>query len=157
MSRMTFPLCLSFFLLATPSFAIQGKDPDAQAKAVLLQFLQARQAKNLDALMKTVDVPWYHDGKSVMTDLKEVEAEFRSLILRKNQPQVEFEVKHLVPYRVMVSLFKEHERRMTDQVLSPEDRVAIIAVRTVGSNKEEKLLLFIRLRDGQAKMAGIMN
>lgn len=157
MSRMTFPLCLALFLLVTPCFALQGNAPDAQAKAVLLQFLRARQANNLDEIMKTVAVPWYLDGKSVLMDLKELEAEFRALVLRKNQQKVEFEVKLIVPYKVMVSKFREDERRMTDQVMAPDDRVAIIAVRPVGSNKEDTLLLFIRIRDGQAKMVGIMN
>lgn len=157
MSRMTFPLCLSLFFLSPPSFAYQDVDPDTPARAVVQQFLRFRQDLNQDDLMTTVDVPWYHDGKSVITDRAELAAEFKALLIRPNQEKVSFEIRRLMPYRAVQEKFTEDERRMADRVLQPEDRVALIVVRPVSTDTERKILLFVRMRDGQAKVVGLMN
>jgi hypothetical protein len=144
-------------LLAFPFLAKPGDDLEAAAQTVLKDFFRARERRNLDDLMKTVDVPWYHDGKSVITDRKELAQEFHGLLARKGQSKADYQVRRLLPYRLLKDRFTADERRMIDSVLTDEDRIALVTVRPAGTDQESTMLLFVRLRNGQAKVVGIRN
>ena len=59
-------------------------DPEQQAKAFAEQVLKTMLAKDLDAVMKMADVPWYHDKKKVIKDAAELKRELKSLFDQKD-------------------------------------------------------------------------
>ena len=156
MSRMTYSLCFSY-LLFTASPVAAADASEAQARAAVQDFLSAREGRNLDDLMKVVDVPWYHDRKSVITERNELQNEFHRLLSRKNQAKVRYELRRLSSYQELRDRFTEDERRMIDQVITPKDMIAFITVSAVGADRLDVLLLLVRLRDGHGKVVGIQN
>lgn len=155
MSRMTFPLCLLFLHVTATTFA--ASDQDAVVKTAVQKFLQGREDRNLDDVMKVVDVPWYHDNKSVITDRQELQAEFHRLLSRKNRTKTTSEIKRILPFSQVRSQFTEDQLRMLDAVLAPTDCVVLIAVQEAGLDRSRIMPIFVRLRDGQAKVVGLLN
>src|SRR5262245_21684588 len=94
MSLHTFALFLS--LLASED---RPGAPADQAKAAAEAFMKGFQYLNLDDIMKIVDTPWYHDGKTVVYDRKELQTDFGRLLDRyRGSPKVKYEFKAQLAY-----------------------------------------------------------
>src|SRR5215510_3558858 len=80
--------------VAAPQVCAADKDED-KAKEVSLAFLKAFKAKDLDAVMKTVDVPfaWDSDGEAeIITKRDELKAKMKALLETEETDRIPTEV-----------------------------------------------------------------
>lgn len=150
-----------FFLLAfcqpTPTDR-PATSSAAKATAAAEAFLRGFQFLNLDDIMKSVDVPWFHDGKTVIHDRKELEDEFARLLDRyRGTPKMQFELKKQMTYGSLRDSLEPEERKLVDEVLRPEDFVQLVRLKNPQTNKGESIVLFVRGKEGEFKVVGLKN
>ncbi len=162
-----FPALL--FLAAAPLVArtdppnAASNDVDRTAREAADRFLQAVYGRDLEQLMAQVAVPWFHDGKTVLTERADVEQEFKQMQdKRRNDPSVpRWEVRTVIPYRAVRDQTAPAERRMLDQVLSPDDRLVLVHLqrpKAKGADApppEETVVLLVKVQGGKALIAGL--
>ena len=125
---------------------VKPKDPKQLAKEAAEQFLKAAKAKNLDGLMKIADVPWYSDGV-VVKDRDELKQGLE-FSLRGTRPPPS-EVIRITTYGEIRELLKKDRREPADEVLVKDDLAVF-----VGQKGKPMGVLFVRVRDGKAKVTG---
>jgi hypothetical protein len=145
---------LALCLLALPLALADEDKSDKSSREVVDQFMKATQKSDLGAVLKVVDVPWFHQGDRVIEKRDDLQKEFDLLFKKKNFADLKFELKRLVPYSEVRSKSMPEERQLLDAVLTANDRVALVQVDTEKKGKEN-IVLLVRLKDGQAKVVGI--
>lgn len=137
-------------------YATADKDED-KAKEAAVAFLKAVKAKDLDAVMKTVDVPYLSDDKGSVKliekteDLKEALKPF----LEKVQPdKVPSEVgKTLDLPAIRELLAKKDDKKIIESIEKVLGKAGY-AVFLVQNGKERGAVL-VRIKDGKAAVVGI--
>ena len=147
-------LASSMCLGLTP---LPAKDaPEEEARHLVGSFMQALKASDLDGLLAVVDVPWFHDGKRILNDRADLKAEFKQLLEKKKDlSALTFDIKQLTPYRTLRPKTNVEERKLLDEVITPDDYVALLRVEV--KTKVEHVVLAIRRRDCVVKIVGIKN
>lgn len=144
-------------IMQSPAVPTPGSANDP-ALRVLTQFLNAVQSGSLDDVLPHIDVPWFMDGKLVITDPEELKNEFHGLLTRrKGKPRATCTVKRDLPYGEVRTRFEDVERRMLDRVLVETDRMFLVAIDNGKDPRPETVVVFVRVRDGQARVVGIKN
>jgi hypothetical protein len=148
--------------LASGSAAPKPKDPeadlDALAKQATEQFLKALVAKDIDAVMAVVDVPYFLDFLRGSTkDRDALRAEFVETFKEKDYAGIQFTVVEAVTYADFVPKLAKHKelKEALDTVVGPKDRV--VAIIDSADKKQEKEYLAVRIFGGKAKVVGIFH
>ena len=155
MVRMTLfsSTALAFFLITTaPSFAA---DPnDELARQAVQRFMAAVRNEDLDDLDKAIAVPWFHNGKGLLRQRSDVRKEFEQVFLKRDFTTVNYQISLLVRYESVRDRLSDEYRKLLDQAIQANDRVAMLKVTQAGMPKES-VVLFIRLRNGKARVVGL--
>jgi hypothetical protein len=132
---------------------------DEHAKELAVRFMKAVNAKDIDAMMKMADVPWYDEpGRPlVIKDRRELEGH-----LKKQLDDVD--PKYVIPTEVVrVFAYGPFRKKNTnkhdeeffkaqDQVFADGDRVLIMEN---PKSKQEGLIVGVRFRDGKPLVCGL--
>ena len=147
--------CLSLVFLASPARAAD-KDEE-KAKEVTLAFLKAVKAKDLDAVMKTVDVPFFlgpGGDEELITKTDDLRAKLKAFIAGTTPDNVPDEVGVVLD---MAAVRKKVDGAEKDKILERIDAIAGKTGVVVMFLKDGKPRggLVVRLKDGQATVVGI--
>ncbi|HMP04541.1 MAG TPA: hypothetical protein PKD86_03545 [Gemmatales bacterium] len=148
-----------WLLLACPALW-SGADPDlTRAEEAAHTFMTAVQHKNLDDLQACVDVPWFHDGKVIIHDKKDLAREFDHLFQKRMGPanSMRFQLIKTVRYAAVVEKVDPEERKLAEQVITPRDFLCLVQIQHAETQERETVAVFIRQRDGQTKIVGLKN
>lgn len=133
------------------SRADEAEKANAQAREVVEKLAKAVKAKDIDAVMKIVDVPFFWDGKKTIKDRDDLRKEIVGVFAEKDFSEVTLEVKEVFTVEVVQGKLKEKERELLKDVVTKDDRVVLL-----GTNMDkDKVAVFVRLRDGKARVVGI--
>jgi len=127
---------------------------DKAATEIVGKFMAAVKAKDLDAVMKTVEVPWFHKGEEVIKERSELKKEFDSLFAKRDFRDLRYEIMRIAAFSAVRDKTMGEERKLLDEVLSGSDRVVLLEI--VSEKKgPEKLVLLVRLAQDRAWVVGI--
>ncbi|MBP3960749.1 hypothetical protein J8F10_36470 [Gemmata sp. G18] len=151
---------LAVALLVALAVPVSAADKDEEnVKDVSLAFLKAVKAKDLDAVLKTVDVPFILDGKAEpITKSEELKDALKPFLEKVEPERVPTELGTLLDSTAFRKKFedrglnKEREKQLADieTVLGKTGYVVMI----VRDGKERGGLL-VRIKDGRAKVVGV--
>jgi hypothetical protein len=154
MSRFVF--CFGLVLgvvlsLSASSVAAQDNKADDKAKEIHGQFVKAIKAKDLDGMMKLVDVPWIGFSKEVIRDEKVLKKALKDFLDSIEAPsKVKADIKEVLSYpKFHHEKFKDKKEvlKLLDELkLTKEDRVIV----------EANAAMIIRIRNGKAKIVGVL-
>lgn len=141
--------------LAVPAALAQDRAEEA-VKQTVTKFMDAVKAKDIDAIMKLVAVPWYHDGKEVTRDLDKLKDHFKE-IERKDFTGLTFQINDVFTYPKFLDAhgarLKEEDRKLLEQVVGKEDYVVLVTVEV--KDKKDRVMLLVRSRKGETKLIGL--
>jgi len=146
-------------LLAFAAASVSAADKDEdKAKEVTLAFLKAVKAKDLDAVMKTVDVPYLNDEKGdfkVIEKVEDLKADLKMKLEKikdtEKIPTEVGEVLDLPAIRKKVAGKKaEEELKHIEKVLGEKGYVVML-----GKPDDERGAVLVRIKDGKAKVVGL--
>jgi hypothetical protein len=121
---------------------------DTQAREVVEQFMKAMKAENVDAVMKTVDVPFFWDGVMNIKDQGDLKRHFAEVFEDKDLSQLKYTIKEVHTFAAMREKMDKKELVLLKDVLDNKDRVVVVSLPRDG------IAVMVRLRDGKAKVVG---
>jgi hypothetical protein len=143
--------CLVLLLLAT---LLNADERDDQARKAVADFLRALKAKDLEGILKLVDVPWFHDGQRVVRSRDELKTIFQKLLDKQSFADVVQTIKRIQPYANVSAQLEPSERALLDEVLEKDDRIVLLNVTKEGK-QQESVVLLVRTREGKTAIVGI--
>src|SRR5471030_1965343 len=94
--------------LSGSAVAAQDKKTDDKAKEIHGQFVKAIKAKDLDGMMKLVDVPWIGFSKEVIRDEKDLKKALKGFLDSIEDPaKVKADIKEVLSYPKFREKFKD--------------------------------------------------
>jgi hypothetical protein len=134
--------------------AAADKDED-KAKEATLAFLKALKAKDLDAVMKTVDVPYLmEDAKDPIAKTEELKDKMRTLLEKVKPEKIPDDVSKALDATAFRKLAQEKGRLKGIEMMEKAIGKTGFAMLLVKDGKERGLVL-VRIKDGTAKVVGI--
>ena len=121
---------------------------EALARAAVDQYMKAVKAKNLDDIMKTVDVPFYMDGKKNIKDQDELRK-----LCAKLEAHASYKIAIAYPYEELRTKLSKQDQELLKEVLAKGDYVLILEVVTANGGME-RATIAVKIREGKAKVVG---
>jgi len=139
--------------VAAPQVCAADKDED-KAKEVSLAFLKAVKAKDLDAVMKTVDTPFLMESQGPIAKPDELKDAMKTFLEKVNPDKVPSEVGTVLDLPALRKKIKEKadekEVEKIEKILGKTGYVVMLKV-----DGKERGGLLVQVKDGQAKVVGI--
>lgn len=139
--------------LAAPPAAAADKNEE-KAKEAAVAFLKAVKAKDLDAVMKTVDVPFLmEDQPEPLAKTDEVKAALKTLLEKVKPEKVPTDVGavlDLPTVRKKVEKQKKNGAETIEKLIGKNGFVVVVT-----KDGKEQGAVLVRMKDGQAKVVGI--
>jgi Cu/Ag efflux protein CusF len=144
--------------LVSSTLAAADKDED-KAKEVAAAFMKAVKAKDIDAIMKTVDVPFLTDDKDgikVIEKTEDLRADLKAkLEMIKDTEKIPTEVGNVLDLPALRKKIegkkdKEETLKQIEKVLGDKGYAVMI-----GKPGEERGGVLVRIKDGKAAVVGI--
>lgn len=123
------------------------------ASATVDAFVKAMRDENLDAVMATVDVPWFHDGKKILQSKDELRDLFRKPIQEREFSGLKAEVKEVKRFESLRAQASGTTGELLKKVAKNDDLVFFMKV-TVGA-KSDDMVLLVRVKGDVAKLIGL--
>jgi hypothetical protein len=148
----TIPLFTCFmFVWLTPIGTAGAADGDKLPREAYLKFCQVFNKKDLNGIMKVVDVPWLASGKPVVKDRDKLQKIWKDFLADKNLetplPLPKWKVESVAVLRKAAREDKEFLTRLKELGLTKEDRVV----------NEGITIFIVRLRKREAKIVGFFD
>jgi hypothetical protein len=127
---------------------------------VTVKFYESFESRDLDALLATVDAPWYHDGKAVLHSKDEVRAEFKALLDKRRDVKVRKTagVKGVHCYHTVRDRIPPADRKLLAQVMKDDDYLVLVVLKSDNDPKAtENVVVLVRVKDGVGRVVGIKN
>jgi hypothetical protein len=135
---------------------------EMQAKRAVRQFGKALWAKDLDTLMKHVDVPWYDnlEKNRLIRDRDQLKKELQKLFPDSKAPaKVILSVKDVHTYAEVLEKYgkeiDKEERKLLDQVLKQNDLILNVDVKTPEGEQLTRTLFMVSFREGRPRVVGM--
>lgn len=147
--------CLTLPLLLQVG-GIRGEDAPSEraVHAAVEAFLEAVKSQSSDAVMKTVDLPWFHMGEEIIKERDKLKGEFDALFRRRTFSDLRFEILKTAAYEMIRDRTTPEERQLLDAVLGPKDAVVLVSMDTQ-MNRNRKVVLLVRSSGKEAKVVGL--
>jgi hypothetical protein len=157
-------LLATAIMLAIGGSILSAADKDEdKAKEAALAFLKAVKAKDLDAAMKTADVPFLtedKDGAKVIDKVDDLKGDLKEKFGKiKDAERIPSELGKVVDVTGVRKLFESRTEPVDKKALEQIEKVlgkSGYAVFLIQDGKERGALL-VRIKDGKAKVVGIPN
>ena len=136
----------------------KGKETDTRARKAVVQFFKAFKAKEIDDLMKAVDVPFCREGGKNVEKRDDLKQFFQQAL------QVRDPSKDTITIKLVTTLpkleeaegkFTDDERKAVEAVLGKDHRVVKVEWDRFGEGKQ-RMLILVRLQQGKARVVGII-
>jgi hypothetical protein len=133
-------------------------ETDTQAKEAVVQFFKTFKAKDIDGVMKVVDVPFCREGGKNIEE-RDALKQFFQKALEIRDPS-----KDTITIMLVTTLpkleesegkFTDDERKACQAALGKDHRIVKVVRNRSGEGKHEALIL-VRLQKGKAKVVGII-
>ena len=146
-------VALLAFAVSPAVAAAADKDED-KAKEAAVAFMKAVKAKDLDAVMKTVDVPFLFEGKKeeALTKTEDVKTAFEKLLAKVVPEKIPTEGGMVFDFATFGQK-GEKEKAFAEMAEKFAGKSAYIVV--FKSTAERSVPLVVRVKDGQAKVVWI--
>jgi hypothetical protein len=150
--------------------AAQGADKNAElAKKAVEAFAKGVVAKNIDALMKVVDVPWCDnlnmDASKLILKNDDKNPELRKRLEKLIGASMEIPAKVVVDFKMVLTYEKvlekfgkalpESERKILDEVLKKTDYILHVAIKSPDGDVLVELSFLVAIRGKEAKIVGL--
>jgi len=150
-------LATGFALFVSAMRAEQHEDGDKggvhareTAKETAQTFLKAAKGKDLDALVKLTDIPWFDDGTQIIKDRAKLKELLKSAWVDfADDERFPSKIVRVATFRESRHMFQGQRQELADEVLAKDDWVVFL-----GRDGKSKGMLFVRLRDNRAKVVG---
>jgi hypothetical protein len=127
------------------------------------QFVAASKAKDLDAVMKTVAVPYHYGGDKIIRERGKLRAEMKAESeVATTAALAKYKVEWVQPYKdFRPSVSDEGQLKLLDEAVGKDGWVVALRVWEQGRTADLSpdgaypLTLLVRLRDGTAKVVGV--
>src|SRR5262249_2820431 len=135
-----------------------GDKTDTLAREVVERFFRAFTAKNLDGLMKEVDVPFCREGGKNIEKRDDLEPFFQKVLQARNPSKDSIAIKWVTTLPELEKRegkFTDEERKTIEAVLGKDHRVVKVEWNRAGDGKHRRLI-FVRFQKSTAKVVGII-
>lgn len=126
---------------------------DRPTKKAVAAFCGALRNNDSEAMMKAVDVPWFHAGKKVIRDRDSLKQEAKEMV-QKDFRMAGFYYKNLSRFGDVMGELNEQQRQMAKGVIDKDDKVVTLQV-FLPKGGEHTLHLIVRGK-GEPKVIGII-
>ena len=136
----------------------KGDKADAQAREAVGQFFKAFQVKDLEGLMKVVDVPFCREGGKNVEKGDDLKQFFKTALDRRDFSKDKIRITLVTTLAKLEELegkFTEAERKAVQGVLGKGHRVVKVEWDRHGEGRH-RALIFVRFQEGKAKVVGII-
>lgn len=148
---------MTILFLVCSAKADADKD-DAIARDVVERLFKAVLARDVEGLMKLIDVPWCHDAREIIMDKEKLREEFSKAFKRERDSS-----KDKVHIRMIATLAKFREAKKAPptrgaslgEVLGKNHRVVFIEVEHDG--RFQPVWIGVRLEKGKGKVVGMVD
>ncbi|MEQ8788286.1 MAG: hypothetical protein RIC55_18400 [Pirellulaceae bacterium] len=123
------------------------------ASAAVDAFFQAMRAEDLDALMETVDVPWFHDGKKIVESKDELQTQFGGLLQAKDFSTIKATVKQVQAFGPLRDQASGQSGELLKKMAHDSDLFFHLEIAL--GEKSDGMILLVRVDDGKAKVIGL--
>jgi len=144
--------------LPVPAAVAHAEDAtDKLARQAVEQFIVAYRTSDIKGMMEAVETPWFHNAKEVIQTREQLQREFHKELGRdKDRANLKHIITQVVTYKSVREKLREEERKLADEVIGPEDRVALARLgKEVDGGQGDKVAFLVRIRDGKARVVGI--
>jgi len=138
----------------------RAEKADTVARFVVEHFMNAVKAKDLEEIMKTVDVPWV-SKEGVIRERQELRKHFQQRFAARDYSQMNYEVKELVSFARFSELYgKEMKKRDSklwaevEKIATEHDRVLRLKVEKGGG---DEFIALVRSHGGERKILGLLD
>jgi hypothetical protein len=131
---------------------------DTQAKEAVEEFFKAFKAKDIDGVIKTVDVPFCREGGKNIKQRDDLKQFFNKALDLRDPSKDSITVKlvtTLPKLEASEGKLTDDERKAVEEVLGKDHRVVRVEWDRVGEGKQKRLIL-VRFQKGEAKVVGIL-
>lgn len=136
----------------------KGDKTDTQAKEAVVQFFKALKSKNLEVIMKAVDVPFCREGGKNSEKRDDLKRFFQTVLDKRDLSKDTITIKlvtTLPKLEQSEGKFTDDERKAVEEVMGKDHRVVKVEWNRFGEGKHMALIL-VRFREGKAKVVGII-
>ena len=116
-------------------------------------FVKAMRSHDLDALMKTVDVPWFHDGKKIIKSEEELRVFFGEPLEEKEFSELKAEIMAVQQFQAVRDSLNGRTGELLKEVAHDDDLLFRLTI-SWGS-RTEGMMLLVRVEEGGAKIIGL--
>jgi hypothetical protein len=156
------PLFLVAAVLVGPAVGAgaqgEGNEKETQAKEAVARFFMALKAKDLDVLMKEVDVPFCREGGKNVEKRDDLKRFFQKALGVRDLSKDTITVKQVTTLPELEKSegnFTGDERKAAEEALGKDHRVVKVEWDRFGEG-QHKALVLVRIRRGKAKVVGII-
>jgi hypothetical protein len=135
-----------------------GAKADSQAREAVSQFFKAIKAKDIDDLLKAVDVPFCREGGKNIEDRDDLKRFFQTALGARGPSKDTITIKLVTTLPRLEEAegkFTDDERKAVEEALGKDHRVVKVEWDRFGEGKHRALIL-VRFREGLAKVVGII-
>ncbi|MBI2808533.1 MAG: hypothetical protein HYX68_26395 [Planctomycetes bacterium] len=122
---------------------------DKLATATAEGFMKAVWKQDIDAVMKTVDLPFFFDGVENLKDRDVLKRKMERLINR-DRSKIEYKLKIQFRFKDFSPKLTKKSRTLLKDVVADNDRVVVFSV----SVSDDLIGVFTRVRGGKASVVG---
>lgn len=139
--------------ISVASAADEPDPTDARATGITEQLLTALQGKDVEAVMKLADVPFFWAGEEYIKDRKELRAKFAAAATGDNLAGLKWAVTDVWPATKLQACCARKLREEFSKELTREiDRIVLVKVEDIGV-----VAVLVRVRGGKASVRGVID
>ena len=116
-------------------------------------FIKAMRNHDLDAVMKTVDVPYFHDGKKIIKSEEELRDLFREPLAEKEFSELKADIMAVKQFKTVQDSLNGKTGELLKEVAQDDDLMFRLTI--TWRSKMEGMMLLVRVTDGGAKIIGL--
>ncbi len=144
------------FLLVASIYAFSAnadEDKKRPSRETVDNFMKAMAAEDIEAVMRIVDVPWFHDGKKIIESKDELKQAFQQVFEKKDFANFKHEIKKESTYMAEVENLSAKDRELLKKMAKPSD--VIFQLTVDNGERKDNIRMLVRVTDGKGKLIGI--
>jgi hypothetical protein len=139
---------------------VEDHRPQIKLATELAQrFYAALESGNIDGILPLCQMPWYHDGQSVVQQPDVLKVELKKLSDSRDASQGKrvVDVKLVMTYGTTKDRMPSKDRALLDQVMKDDDYLVLVMLKSadVTVRKSENVVLLTRVKDGKSIAIGV--
>lgn len=150
---------LLIFGLLVPQQSDAEKQLHRQVTEFARTFYSSYESGQFEKLFSVSQVPWYHDGQSIITAGDVLRSELKKFVEHRETKHGRrtADVKMVSSYALMKERMSMKDRQLLEQVAREDDYLALVMLKPAGTATalSENVVLLVRIKDGKASAIGV--